>query len=78
MSSFNTEKIELIKVEDIDDKRGSSIKKLIFVCVLCFIFMGVEICGGLYAHSLAILTDAAHLFSDISGFMISVISIWIG
>lgn len=40
--------------------------------------MGIEIAGGLYAKSLAILTDAAHLFSDISAFVISVVSIWIG
>ena len=40
--------------------------------------MAVEIVGGLLAGSLAILTDAAHLFSDITGFAISVASIKIG
>lgn len=28
--------------------------------------------AGIYAHSLAIITDAAHLLSDVSGFAISV------
>ena len=33
--------------------------------------------GGIIANSLAILTDAAHMFSDLSGFSISLISIYI-
>lgn len=39
--------------------------------------MAIEIVGGLLAHSLAIMTDAAHLFSDITGFLISIVSILI-
>jgi len=40
--------------------------------------MMVEIIGGILANSLAIITDAAHLFSDISGFLISIFAICIG
>jgi len=39
--------------------------------------MITEIVGGLISGSLAILTDAAHMASDIAGFAISMISIWI-
>lgn len=39
--------------------------------------MLVELVGGFLANSLAIMTDAAHLFSDISGFFISIASLWI-
>lgn len=46
--------------------------------VICFIFMIVEIAGGIIAGSLAIKTDAAHMFSDVGGFLISMMSIWIG
>lgn len=42
--------------------------KLITALILCFVFMIVEIAGGFIANSLAILTDAAHLLSDVSGF----------
>ena len=45
---------------------------------ICFVFMIVEIVGGIMAHSLAILTDAAHLFSDIAGFLISIFAIYLG
>lgn len=30
-----------------------------------------EVVGGLYAHSLAVLTDAAHMLSDVLAFVIS-------
>ena len=40
--------------------------------------MIVEIVGGYLANSLAIMTDAAHLFTDISGLFISIFSIKIG
>jgi len=40
--------------------------------------MIVEVFGGIMSNSLAILTDAAHMLSDVGGFIISMISIWIG
>jgi Co/Zn/Cd efflux system component len=40
--------------------------------------MIVEIAGGIISNSLAILTDAAHMLSDVGGMGISMISIWIG
>jgi Co/Zn/Cd efflux system component len=52
--------------------------KLLYVVVMCFIFMIVEVIGGFIAGSLAIKTDAAHMFSDVGGFLISMMSIWIG
>ena len=40
--------------------------------------MLAEIIGGALANSLAIMTDAAHLFSDCSGFFISICALKIG
>nr|AKN21630.1 slc30a-10 [Schmidtea mediterranea] len=45
--------------------------KLIIAVVLCILFFMGEIIGGIIANSLAILTDSAHLFSDLSSFLIS-------
>ena len=53
------------------------IKKLLIVCGLCVFFMVVEIVGGFIANSLAIMTDAAHMLSDLSGFVISIAAIYI-
>lgn len=38
--------------------------------------MVAEIIGGIFANSLAIATDAAHLLTDFASFMISLFSIW--
>ncbi|XP_068892998.1 proton-coupled zinc antiporter SLC30A2-like isoform X2 [Tenebrio molitor] len=52
-------------------------RKLLVASVLCFLFMVTELIGGFIAGSLAIMTDAAHLFSDFIGFLISLLSIWV-
>jgi zinc transporter 2 len=46
------------------------------VTAVCFMFMMVEIIGGILSGSLAILTDAAHQLSDVAGFVISFVAIW--
>lgn len=40
---------------------------------------GVSLCltGGYLAHSLAIMTDAAHLLTDFGSMMVSLFSLWI-
>jgi len=52
-------------------------KKLFFVSCICFLFMIIEAVGGYFSGSIAILADAAHMFSDVAGFMISFFSIYI-
>ena len=58
-------------------QQDNAIRKLIWVCVICTIFMIIEIIGGYLANSIAIMSDAAHLLSDLLGFLISIISIYI-
>ncbi|XP_031497159.1 metal tolerance protein A2-like isoform X2 [Nymphaea colorata] len=58
------------------EERQASMKKLWRVAVLCIIFMAIEVVGGIKANSLAILTDAAHLLSDVTAFGISLFSLW--
>ncbi|CAA0836790.1 Metal tolerance protein 1 [Striga hermonthica] len=57
-------------------ERSASMKKLLVAVALCVIFMSVEVAGGIKANSLAILTDAAHLLSDVASFAISLFSLW--
>jgi cation diffusion facilitator family transporter len=59
------------------DIQNAAMKKLFFVSCICFIFMGCEFAGGIISGSLAILADAAHMFSDVAGFMISFFSIYL-
>lgn len=55
------------------DGNGHSreVRKLLVAIVLCFIFMLAELVGGYLSGSLAIMTDAAHLLSDVAGFLVS-------
>lgn len=62
------------KIEDVNFRIISRLSK---VCIFCSIFMMIEFIGGWIAGSLAIMTDAAHLLSDLSGFLISMISLYI-
>ena len=59
------------------DESKRAMKKLFFVSCICFLFMVCEFAGGILSGSLAILADAAHMFSDVAGFMISFFSIYI-
>lgn len=57
-------------------ERSASMRKLLIAVILCAVFMSVEVAGGIKANSLAILTDAAHLLSDVAAFAISLFSLW--
>ncbi|ETV66772.1 hypothetical protein H257_16858 [Aphanomyces astaci] len=52
-------------------------KKLQWACLFSLVFMVAEVVGGFMAGSLAIMTDAAHLLSDVAGFCISLFAIWV-
>lgn len=69
---------ETFTIEDMRLESRMVMKRLLSVTSVSFTFMCVELVGGWLANSLAILTDAAHLSSDVSGFLISIFSIWIG
>jgi cation diffusion facilitator family transporter len=64
-----------------DDKNAKLMRnrsariKLILVTLLCVLFMVAEIVGGVLADSLAIQTDAAHMATDLAGFLLSLFAI---
>jgi len=47
-------------------------KKLTIVLLTSIVFISIEITGGYYANSIAIMSDAAHIASDVIGFGISI------
>jgi hypothetical protein len=55
-----------------DDQKA--MKQLAMASGVCAFFLICELIGGYIANSLAIMTDAAHLFSDITGFLISIMA----
>jgi Co/Zn/Cd efflux system component len=70
------EQSEFLKKQKEEGKRAMF--KLLLVTGLCFVFMGGEIVGGYLSGSLAIITDAAHMLSDVAGFLISYFAIYMG
>ena len=54
-----------------------AMKKLIVVLITSLVFIVIEITGGFYADSIAIMSDAAHIASDVFGFGISIIALHI-
>uniref|UniRef100_A0A7E4ZW27 ZT_dimer domain-containing protein n=1 Tax=Panagrellus redivivus TaxID=6233 RepID=A0A7E4ZW27_PANRE len=53
-------------------------KRVLWISIIiCGAFMVAEVVGGLWAQSLAIITDAAHLLTDLASMMISLFSLYI-
>lgn len=52
-------------------------KKLVQASLICATFMVIEIIAGVLANSLALITDASHLLSDLSSFLISLFALWV-
>uniref|UniRef100_A0A8C4U7J6 Probable proton-coupled zinc antiporter SLC30A3 n=1 Tax=Falco tinnunculus TaxID=100819 RepID=A0A8C4U7J6_FALTI len=50
---------------------------LSIACTVCCFFMVGEVIGGYLAHSLAIMTDAAHLLTDVGSMSVSLFSLWV-
>jgi len=67
----NVQEGETIKL----DLNAKAKKRLIIICLVCSVFMIIEFIGGIWANSIAIMTDAGHLLSDLAGFVISVVAL---
>ncbi|XP_056151515.1 proton-coupled zinc antiporter SLC30A2-like [Lampris incognitus] len=61
---------------DVREKRRAK-RTLLIATVVSLVFMTGEVIGGYAADSLAIMTDAAHLFTDVASFILSLLSLWI-
>lgn len=50
-------------------------KVLLVVLILTASYMVIEIIGGLFTNSLALLSDAGHMISDVGGLVISLVAV---
>ena len=57
--------------------RSTEKRKLILSLVITFIVMGVEVVGGILTHSIALISDAGHMFTHCFAIGISLIAIQI-
>ncbi|KAL8273480.1 hypothetical protein Esti_002546 [Eimeria stiedai] len=51
--------------------------KLVMASGVCLVFMAIEVVAGIAANSLALMTDASHLLSDLCAFLISLFALWV-
>ena len=51
-------------------------KALIRAMMITFVFMIIEFIGGLYSNSLALMSDAAHMLTDIGAILMSLFAFW--
>lgn len=61
---------DLKPLEEGDDKET---KKLKLATMIALLFMLIELVGGIVAHSLALISDALHMFTDVGAFVLSLI-----
>ncbi|XP_023442366.1 proton-coupled zinc antiporter SLC30A2 [Dasypus novemcinctus] len=59
-----------------DPKKEWARRQLYVASGICLVFMIGEVIGGYLAHSLAVMTDAAHLLTDFASMLISLFSLW--
>ncbi|CAI0539955.1 unnamed protein product [Linum tenue] len=62
-------------VHELEDRSKSAVK-LSWLVIFYLMVMTVEIIGGVRANSLAVITDAAHLLTDVAGFAVSLFTVW--
>lgn len=58
-------------------KEDPVLQRLKLATLLCLTFMLVEVVGGIWAGSLAVLSDAAHLTADLASFAVAIIAAYL-
>jgi cobalt-zinc-cadmium efflux system protein len=57
--------------------RSDQRRQLRLVLTITFVYFVAELAGGFYANSLALLTDAVHMLTDIAALCLSLFTLWI-
>ncbi|CAI9598895.1 unnamed protein product, partial [Staurois parvus] len=52
-------------------------RRLGLAALLYLLFMGAELLGGYFANSLAIMTDALHMLTDLSSIILTLLALWL-
>ncbi|CAN1150602.1 Metal tolerance protein B [Linum perenne] len=62
--------------EESEDRSKSAVK-LSGLVAFYLVAMAIEIVGGMKANSLAVITDAVHLLTDVAGLAVSLFTLWV-
>lgn len=61
-----------------EERRARSRRRLWAAFALTGGFLGVEVAGGLWANSLALLSDAGHMLTDVASLGLALFALWAG
>ncbi|CDI74390.1 cation efflux family protein, putative [Eimeria praecox] len=61
----------------VDTAAARARRKLLVASAVCLVFMAIEVVAGIASNSLALMTDASHLLSDLCAFLISLFALWV-
>ena len=50
---------------------------MLVATLICLAFMFAEVGGGIWANSLALLSDAAHMLTDVAAFGVTLWAAWL-
>jgi len=56
--------------------RKKSKKAMITVLALTFAFMAIEVVGGIFTGSLALIADAGHMLGDAAALVLALVAVW--
>lgn len=56
--------------------RKKSKKAMITVLALTFAFMAIEVIGGIFTGSLALIADAGHMLGDAAALVLALVAVW--
>jgi len=69
--------MDVIPRDSHDHHRSFNKKRLIYAIIITLITLVIEVIGGIMTNSLALLSDAAHMFSHLFALAVSYAAIWI-
>ncbi|MGH7840222.1 MAG: cation diffusion facilitator family transporter, partial [Candidatus Binataceae bacterium] len=68
---------ETVKLADNHSERGRGSSRIRIVLAITIVYFVAELVGGFYANSLALMTDAIHMLTDIAALCMSLFTLWI-
>jgi cobalt-zinc-cadmium efflux system protein len=66
-----------VEIEAIQPAVASDRKRLLIVLAVTALYCAIEFVGGYYSNSLALISDAVHLLTDIAALCLALLTLWI-
>jgi len=63
-------------MEHLSEAAGRNRRTLLFVLALTTIYLIIEVGAGIWTHSLALLADAVHMFTDVGSLALAAFAAW--